>query len=82
MSYLAGFFNFSIQSGISHPELFITFAILIAKQNYTHQWYPISTKQDEGYFKGNKMFPHESQTPGVGGGGLPYKNDGGARRKS
>ena len=30
-SHLAGFFNFSIQSGISHPELFITFAILYDK---------------------------------------------------
>lgn len=28
VSHLAGFFNFSIQVGTSHPELFITFAIL------------------------------------------------------
>ena len=28
ITHLPGFFNFSIHSGISHPELFITLAIL------------------------------------------------------
>ena len=70
--YLAGFFSFNIQSGTSHPEDLITFAILrkeiyfIITVKILNKLDKHSNKQEINNFKRPSLNPNER---GKGGGG-------------